>query len=238
MSETNHTTGPAAIEAVWPTWRTRIYRGYAAGVGVCLAMAFVESFRNLVTYFERSGYHGLYAVIAPTMVDIFTIGGETLVLLATVDRWERRYKAAGWTATAVGLAVSVAGNAGKDGWTVTAARGARHLIPLTELGTFAIPPLAMAGLLALGLMIVKRALHPAVPGHTSGGGEIPGDALVALTLWPDHARSGTLPPYAEIRKRLSCGQPRAERIRAYLTELYAAFAPGAEDDVDRERVAG
>lgn len=226
----SHANGPApagVTPAIWRAWLPRIYRAYAIGVGLCIVGAFSESFANLIVYFLHQGLPLALAVVAPSMVDIFTIGGEVLVLISTVNRWETRYKVAGWVATGAGLSVSIAGNVGKDGWRVPAERA----------GSYAIAPLALAGLLALGLMIVKRELHPPVSACTFEAGEIPGDVLVALAQWPDHARSGTLPSVREVRARLSCGQPRAERIRGYLTELAQAFDGPGESEVDQERVA-
>jgi hypothetical protein len=133
----------------WQTWLPRIYKTYAWAVGVCVVGAFSESFANLITYFRHAGLILGLAIIAPSMIDIFTVGGETLVLIATVKHWPLRYKIGGWVATFAGLSMSVAGNVGKDGW--------RHLNPNRAVA-YAIAPLALAGLLALGLAIVKRVL--------------------------------------------------------------------------------
>ena len=148
----------ATPDAWRSTWLPRIYRAYAVGVGVCLAGAFAESFANLVAYFRHNGLAWPLAVVAPSMIDVFTIGGEVLVLIATIERWPRRFKVAGWCATGAGLAVSVAGNVGKDGWTVP---GTGRFIPPEHAVSYAIAPLALAGLLALGLMIVKQELKTA-----------------------------------------------------------------------------
>jgi hypothetical protein len=164
--------------AIWRTWLPRIYRAYAIGVGVCLVGAFTESFANLITYFRHQGLAIGLAVVAPSMVDIFTIGGEVLVLIATVNRWDLRAKIAGWAATFAGLAVSVAGNVGKDGWR----------IPLERAVAYAIAPLALAGLLALALMIVKRVLHPP-PGSLAALEAPAGRDRKSTRLNSSHARS-------------------------------------------------
>jgi hypothetical protein len=140
---------PGNTPQAWQRWLPRIYWTYAIGVGVSLAGAFTESFANLITYFRHAGLSPGLAIIAPSMIDIFTIGGEGLVLLATVKHWPLRYKIGGWVAAIAGMSVSVAGNVGKDGW--------RHLNPNRAVA-YAIAPLALAGLLALGLAIVKRVL--------------------------------------------------------------------------------
>jgi hypothetical protein len=140
---------PGNTPEAWQRWLPRIYKTYAIAVGVCVVGAFTESFANLFTYFRHAGLIVGLAIIAPSMIDIFTVGGEGLVLLATVKHWPTRYKVGGWVATFAGLSVSVAGNVGKDGW--------RHLNP-NKAVAYAIAPLALAGLLALGLAIVKRVL--------------------------------------------------------------------------------
>jgi hypothetical protein len=140
---------PGNTPEAWQRWLPRIYKTYAIAVGVCVVGAFTESFANLFTYFRHAGLIVGLAIIAPSMIDIFTVGGEGLVLLATVKHWPTRYKIGGWVATFAGLSVSVAGNVGKDGW--------RHLNP-NKAVAYAIAPLALAGLLALGLAIVKRVL--------------------------------------------------------------------------------
>ena len=198
MSPNANGPGPAGdTPAIWRTWQPRVYKAYAVAVGLCIIGAFAESFANLIVYFRHNGLSTWQAFIAPSMVDIFTIGGETLVLIATVNRWSTRYKVAGWVATFAGLSVSVAGNVGKDGWRV----------PPERAGSYAIAPLALAGLLALGLMIVKRELHPPVSAGTFEAGEIPGDVLVALAQWPDHARAGTSPACGRSAPGCRAGSP-------------------------------
>src|SRR5436309_2742319 len=65
----------------WDLWLHRIYLTYGTGVFLCLAGSFIESFHNLVDYAHRNGYAGLLSLIAPLMVDIVTLGGETVVLI-------------------------------------------------------------------------------------------------------------------------------------------------------------
>lgn len=211
-SQASEVPAPAgSAPEAWKRWLPNIYRAYAIGVGLCLAGAFAESFANLVTYFRHNGLSAWQAWVAPSMIDIFTVGGETLVLLATINRWKRRYRIAGWVATFAGLAVSVAGNVGKDGWTV----GGR-LIPAGHIATYAIPPLALAGLLALGLVIVKQELLPGegLPVPTSA---LPEPLVAGLHYFPGALNGAGVPSVEMIRKAARCGQPRGQAIRDHLT---------------------
>jgi hypothetical protein len=213
-------TGPAAGSGpeAWRRWLPRIYWSYAIGVGLCLIGAFTESFANLIGYFRHNGLPLGLAIVAPSMIDIFTIGGEGLVLLATIEHWDWRAKTAGWAATAAGLAVSVAGNVGRDGWTLP---GTRRLIPPEHIVTYAIPPLALAGLLALGLMIVKRALKPPTPAYLA----LPEPLVAGLVHFPGALNGAGVPGVDVIKRTVGCGQPRAQAIRDYLA--------GAREDLTR-----
>lgn len=223
-----------AAEQAWVKWRHRIYIGYAWAVAVALAGAFLESFHNLVDYSNRTGYTGLYSWVAPTMVDIFTVGGEVLVLCAVMNKWDTRVKVTGWLLTFLGLAASVAGNAGKNGWTVPGPGGRPQLIPLDHLVTYAVPPLAMAGLLAMGLMIIKRAWRPA---PTSAYLGLPDYALAGLFHFPGVLRGDPVPSVATIKSTVRCGQPAAIATRDYLRGLRDALAEFAEPSDDSERTA-
>jgi Protein of unknown function (DUF2637) len=211
MANANVPAPPGDTPAAWQTWLPRIYRAYAIAVGACLIAAFAESFANLISYFKHEQFPTWQAWFAPSMVDIFTIGGETLVLIATVNRWERRYKIAGWAATVAGLAVSVAGNVGKDGWHV----------PVERAASYAIAPLALAGLLALGLAIIKRAMRPPAPAYSA----LPEPLLAGLAAFPHALNGGGVPGVDAIKTTVRCGQPRAQLIRDYLS--------GAREDLAR-----
>lgn len=215
---------PAALKrAQWETWRDRLYRGYAVAVGVCLVGAFVESFRNLITYFEHNGYGTGYAVIAPTMIDIFTIGGELLVLIAVMEHWDWKPKAAGWLAVVLGLAASLAGNVGRDGWTVPGPHGTHRFIPVEHVVAFAAPPLALFGLLALGLMIVKRAWK------VGAYERLEEHALAALHHFPAALDlEAEVPSVAAIKKTARIAQPKAQLVRDYLVGLREDLAVYAE----------
>jgi Protein of unknown function (DUF2637) len=201
----------------WEKWRPRLLRGFAAGVAVTMTGAFIESFTGLIGYAARHGLHGLMAVLAPTMVDTFIIGGEALALLAVMEGWDKRARRAGLAAVAGGLAVSVAGNVGRDGWNS----------PVADMAVYAIAPVAMTVMAGLGLIIVKRRLgHGRDDGNAVPG--VPEDAIAALVYFRTHAELGTLPSVREIKETVGCGQGRAGRIRAYLEWFTEAFAPPGE----------
>jgi hypothetical protein len=209
MSQPNDAVPAPGTPAAWRKWLPRIYKGFGIGVGVCLAAALAESFASLVVYFLHQSVPWPLALIAPLTVDVFTVAGEVFVLIAVVNRWEQRYKVAGWCAAAAGLAVSVAGNVGKDGWR----------IPPERAASFAIAPMAVAGLLALGLAIIKRELHPpALPGATSA---LPEPLVTGLRHFPGALNGGGIPAVGDIKKAVGCGQPKAQSIRDYLTALRA-----------------
>jgi hypothetical protein len=191
--------------AAWQSWLPAIYKAYAIAVAVCVVGAFTESFANLIVYFRHAGLALGLAIVAPSMIDIFTIGGEGLVLIATVNRWERRYKIAGWCATFAGLAVSVAGNVGKDGW--------QGLTP-NRSAAYAIAPLALAGLLALGLAIVKRALAP-----EPDAAETDETVRRAVIMFRADLAEGRMPPLRPIKEKMGVAQPAAQRIQAALAPL-------------------
>jgi Protein of unknown function (DUF2637) len=97
-------------------------------------------------------------VIWPLQVDVFIAVGELALFVALADRWAPRSRLAAWAVTACGLAVSVAGNVGH----VTG-----H--SLTTRATAAVPPLAAAAALTVGLGALKRVVerHHQVYGTTS-----------------------------------------------------------------------
>jgi hypothetical protein len=84
---------------------------------------------------------------APLQVDVFIAVGELALFVALADRWAPRSRAAAWAVTLAGLAVSVAGNVGHV---------ASHSLPSRV--TAAVPPLAAASALAVGLGVLKRVV--------------------------------------------------------------------------------
>ena len=122
--------------------------------------SFAGSYRDRLSWATEHGLSGPWAVVWPLQVDVFIAVGELALFVALADRWPPRSRAAAWTVTLAGLVVSVAGNVGH----VTS-----H--SLTSRGTAAVPPLAAAAALAVGLDVLKRVVerhHKATAGATRG----------------------------------------------------------------------
>lgn len=132
-----------------------ILRGPRAGALIAIAVlvaassgvAFAESYRGLYEWASHHGLAGRWAAIWPLQVDVFIAVGELALFIALIDGWRKRDRAGAWMVTLIGLAVSVAGNVGH----IAAHR-------LTDRATAAIPPLAAAAALAVGLGVLKRVV--------------------------------------------------------------------------------
>jgi hypothetical protein len=124
------------------------------------AASFTQSYRGLYLWAIHHGLTGFWAASWPLMVDTFIAVGEIALFVALVDNWDRRRRAVGWTVTAIGLVISVAGNIGHA--------------PTHDLATritFAVPPLAAAGALFTGLVILKAVI----------GGQYEQESAVTMT---------------------------------------------------------
>ena len=97
----------------------------------------------------------MWAVAWPLQIDTFIGVGELALFVALADGWTVRSRAGAWAVTVLGLAVSVAGNVGHI---------AGH--DLASRATAAVPPLAAAAALAVGLGVLKRV----VGSHETGNG--------------------------------------------------------------------
>jgi hypothetical protein len=117
----------------------------AALVLASAGVSFAESYRGLYLWSERHSLHGIWAAVWPLQVDTFICVGEVSLFIALVDGWRFRSRLAAWFVTLIGLAVSVAGNVGHI---------SSHAF--TDRATAAIPPLAAAAALAVGLGVLKR----------------------------------------------------------------------------------
>ncbi len=118
-------------------------------------VSFAESYRGLYLWAHGHGHGlaGLWAVAWPLQVDTFIAVGELALFVALADRWAARSRFAAWAVTLGGLVVSVAGNVGHVAAGSLAARG-----------TAAVPPLAAAAALAVGLGVLKRVVaHHGAP---------------------------------------------------------------------------
>lgn len=138
-------------------------------VGAASLTSFAESYRALWFWAVHHDVPGQWSYVWPLMVDSFIAVGELALFVALVDRWDTRSRYAAWTVVALGLAVSVAGNIG-------------HLPGHPDMwsrATAAVPPLAAAASLAVGLGVLKRVVehHQAAPRPAAS--TVPSDVLEA-----------------------------------------------------------
>ncbi len=215
-------------------------RGALAAIAVLVAAAsavsFAESYRGLYDWSAEHGLSGPWAVIWPLQVDVFIAVGELALFVALADAWARRSRIGAWAVTLAGLAVSVAGNVGH----VTG-----HTI--ADRATAAVPPLAAAAALAVGLGVLKRVVEahlvrqrtaatrpaggnlpqqnaapgavPAVPGaHLNGSAALPAEAQPFAA----ELEAGEVPSIRRIRAVHHVGQPRAREIQGRLEALTPA----------------
>jgi hypothetical protein len=167
-------------------------------VAAASLVSFGESYRGLYAWARHHGLTGAWAVIWPLQVDVFM-----------ADRWPPRSRAAAWTVAVAGLAVSVAGNVGHV---------AGHA--LTDRITAAVPPLAAASALAVGLGVLKRV----VAAHHAAA------ELALACPWPRPAPVLPAPATAPASgvpgaPALSASAP-ADRTRPALTRGAGNRAPG------------
>jgi hypothetical protein len=161
-------------------------------VAAASLVSFAESYRGLFLWAAGHGLRGSWAVAWPLQVDVFIAVGELALFVALADRWPPRSRVAAWTVTVLGLAVSVAGNVGHV---------SGH--SLTVRATAAVPPLAAAAALAVGLGVLKRVVeahHSAPTGPATIPASVPLDAREAAR--------------AAYRASLGNGQPMSQRAVA------------------------
>jgi hypothetical protein len=181
-------------------------------VAVASLVSFAESYRGLYLWAHRHGLAGLWAAIWPLQVDVFIAVGELALFVALVDRWTPRSRTAAWLVTLTGLGVSVAGNVGHV---------AGH--SLAVRATAAVPPVAAASALAVGLGVLKRVVErhhqDEAPGTVSP--PVPGDAETAAM--------------ASLRTTLAAGNPWSQNqlmtrfglTRAQATKVRELVTAGA-----------
>ena len=110
--------------------------------------ALAESYRGLYLWASAHGLSGLWAAAWPLMVDTFLVVGELALFVGLVDRWPARARVPAWAITVAGLGVSVAGNIGHV-----------HSHDVLIRATAAVPPIAAAAALAVGLGVLKRVVE-------------------------------------------------------------------------------
>jgi hypothetical protein len=157
----------------WVTWAL-----WALAIIVCIATVtgLVESFDGLYIWFSTHGITGFWADFAPLMVDSFTVIGELAIFAGISRHWDWKSRVVPWLSAFIGIASSVAGNVGdKIG----------H--PISWELTAAIPPLAGAFGIVIGLGVLKRvAKDHAAKKARKGTGLLPEPDAIAAQLMKDN----------------------------------------------------
>ena len=139
---------PAELAGLLGGCRRAALAAVAVLVFTASLVSFAESYRGLYEWAGRHGISGIWVAVWPLQVDVFIAVGELTLFVALADQWRLRWRAGAWAVTAAGLGVSVAGNVGHV---------AGH--SMTNRGTAAIPPLAAAAAMAVGLGVLKRVVQ-------------------------------------------------------------------------------
>jgi Protein of unknown function (DUF2637) len=170
-------------------------------VAAASLVSFAESYRALYEWAHHHDLSGRWAAIWPLQVDVFIAVGELALFVALADGWGRRSRAGAWLVTLTGLAVSVAGNVGH----VTT-----HL--LSDQVTAAVPPLAAAAALAVGLGVLKR-----VVGHGRQAADVaavPSDLVAAAEAsMRATAAAGNPLSVNQLTERFSLTRAQATKVR-------------------------
>jgi hypothetical protein len=178
-------------------------------------VAFGESYRALYLWAARHGVPGGWALVWPAMVDVFIAVGELALFVALTDRWPWRSRVFPWAVTLAGLTVSVAANVGHVASSA-----------LTWRATAAVPPLAAAAALAVGLGVLKRVVahhHPGVPDVPDAVPDpfagLNGHRQAAAEMFAHELGRGEVPSIRAIRSGLHIGQDKASQVQAHLATL-------------------
>jgi hypothetical protein len=139
---------PAELAGLLGGCRRAALAAIAVLVFTASLVSFAESYRGLYEWAGRHGISGIWVAVWPLQVDVFIAVGELTLFVALADQWRLRWRAGAWAVTAAGLGVSVAGNVGHV---------AGH--SMTNRGTAAVPPLAAAAAMAVGLGVLKRVVQ-------------------------------------------------------------------------------
>jgi hypothetical protein len=198
-------------------------------VAASTLVAFGESYRALYLWAARHGVPGGWALVWPAMVDTFVCVGELALFVALTDRWAPRSRLFAWSVTLIGLSVSVAANIGHV---------ASHA--LTVRATAAVPPVAAAAALAVGLGVLKRVVekHHADDGRADkpqiapdavpvpAPADAQDAALMALraTMAAGNPLSGR-----QLETRFGLSRAEATRVREIVTAEANGHAPETEE---------
>jgi hypothetical protein len=180
-------------------------------VAASTLVAFGESYRALYLWASHHGVPGGWALVWPAMVDTFVCVGELSLFVALTDCWSPRSRLFAWSVTLTGLAVSVAANVGHV---------ASHA--LTSRATAAVPPLAAAAALAVGLGVLKRVVEKhhgdtvPSPGDTvsSAAGIVPLDVESAAAMaYRATVHAGNALSQNQLIERFQLTRTQATKVR-------------------------
>ena len=201
----------------------RVARVLALGLATAIviaasAAAFAESYRALWLWALRHGLAGFWADVFALQVDSFIAVGELALFVALIDQWKASARAFPWLVTLGGLAVSVAANVGH----VASA-------DLATKATGAVPPLAAASALAVGLGILKRVVtarqagsHGVVSSGPPGDAESAAEASLRATL-----AAGNPWSLNQLQAQFSLTRAQATKVRTRVLAGANGHQPGA-----------
>jgi Protein of unknown function (DUF2637) len=151
-------------------WVAGAHRLVAVIIVAGTTVALAQSYRSLVDWSLAHQIPRQWAWSWPLMVDSFLVVGELRLFIAAARGASIRVRVWAWCVTLGGLAISVAGNVGH----------LQHAAPAGR-GTAAVPPLAAAVALGVGLGLVKAhaAGHVNRPGTPKRRLRRAGGALVS-----------------------------------------------------------
>jgi hypothetical protein len=131
-------------------YRKAASRALALLVALISLAAFAESYYALAQWALEHQMPVPAAWAFPLLIDTFMAVAEIALFIALAESWSLRSRLWAWAVLAGGLAVSTAANAGHV-----------HSADWTSHATAAVPPLAAAVALTVGLGVLKRTRLPA-----------------------------------------------------------------------------
>jgi len=170
-------------------------------VAAASVASFMESYRALYDWAHGHGLSVRWSAVWPLQIDTFIAVGELALFIALVDGWQRRARVLPWVVTLAGLAVSVAGNVGHVSWAA----------PVADKATAAVPPLAAAAALAVGLGVLKRVVEHRRPASGEPVAQIAHEAAPASGAAHDAA---SVPGLRQIQREIRVGAPKARQVQA------------------------
>ena len=188
----------------------RVIRWTTAGavVGVA-AVAAVASYEHAYALVRAHGEAGWTCRLVPLTVDGL-IYASSMVMLDSARRKVPVPPLARWL-LCLGIAATLAANV---------AHGLGHGPPGAVVAAW--PAVALVGSYELLMVIIRSGQVPAGPAAGPGTSSASGDGPLqaqAAEEFAGEVAAGRVPSVRMIRARLHGGQPRAQRVRAYLTAL-------------------